>query len=107
MAARSYGSRDYQLILYHIIPNALGPIIVDLSINLSAITLQVSSLSYIGLGVSPPTPEWGVLLSEAREFMRTAPHTILFPGIAILLAALAFNLVGDGLRDALDPRLRD
>jgi peptide/nickel transport system permease protein len=81
--------------------------IVNLTINLSAITLQVSSLSYIGLGVQPPTPEWGVLLSEAREFMRTAPHTIIFPGIAILLAALGFNLVGDGLRDALDPRLRD
>lgn len=106
-AARSYGSRDYQLIFRHIIPNALGPMIVDLTINLSAITLQVSSLSYIGLGVQPPTPEWGVLLSEAREFMMVAPHTIIFPGLAILLAALAFNLVGDGLRDALDPRLRD
>ena len=106
-AARSYGSRDDQLIFRHIIPNALGPMIVDLTINLSAITLQVSSLSYIGLGVQPPTPEWGVLLSEAREFMQVAPHTIIFPGLAILLAALAFNLVGDGLRDALDPRLRD
>lgn len=106
-AARSYGSRDYQLIFRHIIPNALGPVIVDFTINLSAITLQVSSLSYIGLGVQPPTPEWGVLLSEAREFMQVAPHTILFPGLAILFAALAFNLVGDGLRDALDPRLRD
>jgi len=106
-AARSYGCRDHQLIFRHIIPNALGPLIVDMSINLSSITLQVSSLSYIGLGVQPPTPEWGVLLSEAREFMEIAPHTIFFPGIAILLASLAFNLVGDGLRDALDPRLRD
>lgn len=106
-AARSYGSRDYQLIFRHIIPNALGPIIVNLSINLSTTTLQVSSLSYMGLGVQPPTPEWGVLLTEAREFMRTAPHTIIFPGLAILLASLAFNLIGDGLRDALDPRLRD
>ena len=107
VAARSYGSRDYHLIFGHIIPNALGPIIVDFTINLSAITLQVSSLSYIGLGVQPPTPEWGVLLSEAREFMQVAPHTIIFPGLAILIAALAFNLVGDGLRDALDPKLRD
>lgn len=106
-AARSYGSRDYQLIFRHIIPNALGPIIVNLSINLSTTTLQVSSLSYMGLGVQPPMPEWGVLLTEAREFMRTAPHTIIFPGLAILLASLAFNLIGDGLRDALDPRLRD
>ena len=64
-------------------------------------------MSYIGLGVSPPTPEWGALLSEAREFIITAPHLIIFPGIAILLTALSFNLVGDGLRDALDPRLRD
>ncbi len=106
-AARSYGSNDAQLIFRHVLPNAIGPIIVDLSISLSATILQVSSLSYIGLGVQPPTPEWGVLLSEAREHMRTAPHTIVYPGIAIALAALAFNLVGDGLRDALDPRLRD
>lgn len=106
-AARSYGSRDGQLIFRHILPNALGPIIVDFTINLSVTTLQVSSLSYIGLGVQPPTPEWGVLLSEAREFMQVAPHTIIFPGIAIMLAALAFNLIGDGLRDAMDPRLRD
>ena len=106
-AARAYGSNDWQLITRHVMPNALGPIIVDLTINLSAITLQVSSLSYIGLGVQPPTPEWGVLLSEAREYMQIAPHTILFPGIAIMLTALAYNLIGDGLRDALDPRLRD
>ena len=106
-AARSYGSNDWQLITRHVMPNAMGPMIVDLTINLSAITLQVSSLSYIGLGVQPPTPEWGVLLSEAREYMQIAPHTIVFPGIAIMLTALAFNLIGDGLRDALDPRLRD
>lgn len=106
-AARSYGSRDYHLIFRHIIPNSLGAMIVSMTINLSAITLQVSSMSYIGLGVSPPTPEWGALLSEAREFIITAPHLIIFPGIAILLTALSFNLVGDGLRDALDPRLRD
>ncbi|MGI6252301.1 MAG: ABC transporter permease [Aminivibrio sp.] len=106
-AARSYGSRDYHMIFRHIIPNALGAMIVNMTINLSSSTLQVSSMSYIGLGVSPPTPEWGALLSEAREFIITAPHLIIFPGIAILLTALSFNLVGDGLRDALDPRLRD
>lgn len=106
-AARSYGSSNPQLIFGHVVPNAMGPIIVDFTISLSSTTLQVSSLSYIGLGVQPPTPEWGVLLTEAREFMMTAPHTILFPGLAIMLTALAFNLVGDGLRDAMDPRLRD
>ena len=106
-AARSYGSRDYQLILSHVIPNAIGPMIVDFTVTLSTIILEVSCLSFMGLGVQPPTPEWGVLLDEAREFMRVAPHTIMFPGLAILLAALAFNLVGDGLRDALDPKLRD
>lgn len=95
------------MIFRHIIPNALGAMIVNMTINLSSSTLQVSSMSYIGLGVSPPTPEWGALLSEAREFIITAPHLIIFPGIAILLTALSFNLVGDGLRDALDPRLRD
>ena len=81
--------------------------IVDFTVTLSTIILEVSCLSFMGLGVQPPTPEWGVLLDEAREFMRVAPHTIMFPGLAILLAALAFNLVGDGLRDALDPKLRD
>lgn len=106
-AARSYGCNDFQLIFEHILPNALGPIIVDFTISLSSTTLQVSSLSYIGLGVQPPTPEWGVLLNEAREFMMTAPHTIIFPGLAIMFTSLAFNLVGDGLRDAIDPRLRD
>ena len=106
-SARSYGTSSLQNIFRHIIPNALGPIIVNTTINLAAITLAASSLSYLGLGVQPPTPEWGALLSEAREYMITEPSLIIFPGIALLLAALGFNLVGDGLRDALDPRLID
>ncbi len=95
------------VIFRHIIPNALGPVIVNATISLSVITLSASSLSYLGLGVQPPTPEWGALLSEAREYMITKPTLVIFPGIALVIAALSFNLVGDGLRDALDPRLID
>jgi len=107
MAARSYGSTDSQIVFGHILPNALGPTIVSFTGQLADLTLRASSLSFIGLGIQPPAPEWGAMLSEAREFMRTEPALVIYPGVAILLVALAFNLVGDGLRDALDPKLRD
>ena len=99
--------KDAHIIIHYIVPNSLAPCIVQATVSLVNSILTISTLSFIGLGVQPPTPEWGVLLSEAREFMRIAPHTIIFPGLMIMLAALAFNLVGDGLRDALDPKLRD
>lgn len=106
-AARACATKDSRIIIRHIMPNAIGPIIVQFSANISNMILQASSLSFIGMGVQAPTPEWGAMISEAREFMRIAPHMVIFPGACIILAALSFNLIGDGLRDAFDPRLRD
>ncbi len=106
-AARSYNSTDIRIILKHVLPNAIGPIIVNTTMNIAAMILSAAGLSFIGMGVQPPAPEWGALLSSARQYMFTAPHLLYFPGLAILLTALSFNLVGDGLRDALDPRLKD
>ena len=106
-AARAYGASDMRIILKYIAPNAMGPIIVQCTMGIAGMILSAASLSYIGMGIQPPEPEWGAMLSDAREFMRTAPYLIYFAGFSILLAALAFNLVGDGLRDALDPKLKD
>lgn len=106
-AARAYGSNDGWIIFRHILPNAIGPIIVQTTTNLANTILGIAGLSFIGLGIQPPTPEWGSMLSEAKEHMRYYPHLVIFPGIAIVLAVLAFNLIGDGLRDALDPRLKN
>ena len=106
-AARACGTLDRRIILHHIMPNAIGPIIVQTTTSISGMILQASGLSFIGMGVQPPTPEWGAMISEAREFMRQDPWMMIFPGVCIILAALSFNLIGDGLRDALDPRLRD
>ena len=106
-AARAYGTRDRRILLRHIIPNTLGPIIVQATLNLAGTIIAVAGLSYIGLGVQSPTPEWGAMLSEAREYMRDYPYLVIFPGLAILISTLSLNLVGDGLRDALDPRLKN
>ena len=105
-AARAGGTSDIRIISRHILPNAVGPVMVQTTMSISMIILQVSSLSFLGLGVSAPTPEWGAIISEAREFLRLAPYMMFFPGILIILTALSFNLVGDGLRDSLDPRLK-
>jgi peptide/nickel transport system permease protein len=106
-AARAIGMRNQGIIFKEIIPNTLGPIIVVSTQGIASIMLTASSLSYLGVGIQPPTPEWGAIIFEAREFLRIAPYMVLLPGFVILLTALAFNLVGDGLRDALDPRLKD
>lgn len=106
-AARAYGCRNSKIILYHILPNAIGPIIVQATLSMASTILMISSLSFVGLGLPSSIPEWGAMLSEAKEFMRYDPYLILFPGIAIVLAVVAFNLIGDGLRDALDPKLRN
>ncbi len=105
-AAVAIGTSTPRQILVHMIPNALGPIIVQATFNVASSILQVSGLSYIGLGIAPPTPEWGSMLSAGREYLRQYPHIILFPGFTIMLTVLALNLFGDGLRDALDPRLK-
>lgn len=106
-AARSYGGSDLRIILKYVIPNALGPIIVTVTMNVSSMILSASGLSFLGMGVQPPAPEWGALLSDARQYMFNAPYLLYIPGIFIVLAALCFNLAGDGLRDALDPKLKD
>lgn len=106
-AAKSYGGSDMRSILKYVIPNALGPIIVTTTMNVANMILSASGLSFLGMGVHPPAPEWGALLSDARQFMFTAPGMLYFPGLFIVIAALSFNLAGDGLRDALDPKLKN
>ena len=106
-AAKACGTRDPRIIYRHILPNAMGPIIVQATMSIAGMILLAAGLSFIGLGIQPPAPEWGAMLSEAREYLRRAPYLMAFPGVAILLAALSFNLLGDGLRDALDPRLKN
>ena len=106
-AARSYGAKDFRIIIKYILPNAMGPIIVQATMNISGIILAAAGLSFLGMGIAPPRPEWGSMLSDAREHLRSSPYLMYFPGFSILISALCFNLVGDGLRDALDPKLKD
>ncbi|MCI8609246.1 MAG: ABC transporter permease [Firmicutes bacterium] len=106
-AARSCGSSNKRIIFKHIVPNAIGPIIVQATLAMGATILIIASLSFMGLGVKPPEPEWGTMLYEGRDFLKQAPYLVLFPGGAITLAVISLNLLGDGLRDALDPRLRN
>lgn len=106
LAAKACDSSNFVIITRHILPNAMGPIIVQASMSVASMMLTAAGLSFIGMGVQPPEPEWGVMLSSAREYMTQAPYLLAFPGIAIALSALSLNLVGDGLRDALDPRLK-
>lgn len=105
-AAKAYGASDRRIVLKYIMPNAMGPIIVQATMGVSQIILSAAALSYIGMGVPAPAPEWGAMLSNAREYMQTASYLLYIPGISIVLSALAFNLAGDGLRDAMDPKLR-
>ena len=105
-AARAGGSGSARIIISHILPNAMGVIIINTTLNVAKIILYESTLGFLGLGMPPPAPEWGLIISEAREFMRTAPHILLFPALAIVLTACSVNLVGDGLRDAMDPHLK-
>ena len=106
-AAKSYGCSNPRIIFRYVLPNAMGPIIVNTTMGISQMILSAAGLSFIGMGIQPPDPEWGALLSNAQDFMFTSQYLLLFPGIFILLTSLAFNLVGDGLTDALDPRLKD
>ena len=105
-AARACGTRDRHIILRHILPNVLAPITVQTSLSMGTAILYAAGLGFLGIGVQPPTPEWGSMLGSARGYMMAKPHVATFPGIAIFLAVLSFNLLGDGLRDAFDPRSR-
>ena len=105
-AARAAGAGNLRIILRHIAPNILGPIIVIASLDIGWIILGIAGLSFLGLGAQPPTPEWGAMLNDARPHLQTQPRLLLLPGAAIFVAVLGFNLLGDGLRDLLDPRIR-
>ncbi len=105
-AARAIGAKTPHIIRQHLLLNSMGPILVNATMSLSNVVIGIAGLSFIGLGVQPPTPEWGAMLSNGREFMRTSPHLIIIPGLFIFLATISINLFGDGLRDAMDPKLR-
>lgn len=106
-AARAINASNGKIILKHIVPNAIGPLIVQITMGVGACILAGSALSFIGLGAQPPTPEWGFMISDARNSMRQYPTHALYPGICVMISVLACNLLGDGLRDALDPRLKN
>src|SRR4030043_2089020 len=105
-AARAVGTRDTMILLRHILPNVLVPIVIQTSLGMGTAILFAAGLGFRGLGVQPPTPEWGTMLSSGRAYLFNAPHVATFPGIAIFFAVLGFTLSGDGLRDILDPRFR-
>lgn len=105
-SARAIGASSRRQLLKYMLPNAIGPILTSFTFSVATAILTVSSLAYIGLGITDPTPEWGAMLSSGKELIRTAGYTLIFPGLAIMVTVLALNLFGDGLRDALDPRLK-
>jgi peptide/nickel transport system permease protein/dipeptide transport system permease protein len=106
-SARAVGARDWRIIFIAILPNCLGPLIVQTTLSFASAILDAAALSFLGLGAQPPTPEWGAMIAKSRGLILRASWVMTFPGLAILFAVLGFNLLGDGLRDALDPRLRD
>lgn len=105
-AAQSINCSKFRIIVRHMIPNSFSPNIVQATMSIAHMIVMAASLSFIGLGVQPPTPEWGAMLTGARQFIRQCPHMVIFPGLAIAVTVLAVNLMGDGLRDALDPKLK-
>ncbi|SDO51975.1 ABC transporter permease [Alkalicoccus daliensis] len=105
-AVRALGASDFRIIFLHILPNILSPIIVQATLHIATAVLTATGLSFLGLGAQPPTPEWGAMLASGRNYMWDHPHIALFPGLAIVLVVLAFNLFGDGVRDTLDPKIK-
>ncbi|SIN68311.1 peptide/nickel transport system permease protein [Acetomicrobium flavidum] len=107
VGAKAIGESDAAIILRYVLPNALSPIIVQTTLRMATVLLTASGLGFLGLGVQPPNPEWGTMLSSARMYLRAAPHVAIFPGLAIMITVLGFNFLGDGLQDALNPRLKE
>jgi peptide/nickel transport system permease protein len=105
-AARSLGSSDWRIVMGAVLPNAAAPLIVEVTLRLAYAILAEAGLSFLGLGTQPPTPSWGLMVADARRFLALAPWATIAPGLAIMLVVLGFNLLGDGLRDALDPRIK-
>ena len=106
-AAKAVGASDFRIIFKYILPNSMAPIIVQVTLGVAGAILSIAGLSFLGLGIQPPTPEWGAMLSGARSYIRSSWHITIIPGLAIMLTILALNVMGDGLRDALDPRLKN
>ena len=106
-AARATGCGTFRIIVRYVLPNSFSPLLVQTTMGVAQTLLAVASLSYIGLGIQPPTPEWGAMLSGAKNYIRDYPHMLLFPGLFIAITVLGLNMFGDGLRDALDPKLKD
>ncbi|WP_243291549.1 nickel transporter permease [Bacillus sp. FJAT-47783] len=107
MAARAIGMKDFRILFHHILPNSLTPIIVQGSLAIATAILEAAALGFLGLGAQAPTPEWGKMLADSKQYLIQAPWTLVFPGLAIMLTVLGFNLMGDGLRDALDPKMKE
>lgn len=107
MAARAVGMKDSRILFKHILPNCLAPIIVTGTLGIAHAIIEAAALGFLGLGAQPPEPEWGKMLADSRQYIQKAPWTVIYPGICIVLTVLGFNLIGDGLRDALDPRMKN
>ncbi|RJS61610.1 ABC transporter permease [Bacillus sp. PK3_68] len=106
-AAKAIGMKDSRILLHHVLPNSMAPIIVQGTLAIATAIIEAAALGFLGMGAQPPTPEWGKMLADSKDFIMQAPWTVFFPGIAIMLTVLGFNLMGDGLRDALDPRMKN
>ncbi|BDG34546.1 nickel transporter permease [Saccharococcus caldoxylosilyticus] len=106
MAAKAIGMSDTRILFHHILPNSMAPIIVQGTLAIATAIIEAAALGFLGLGAQPPNPEWGKMLADSKDFLTQAPWTMIFPGLAIMLTVLGFNLMGDGLRDALDPRMK-
>ena len=106
-AAKASGTSTLVIMLRHLIPNTMGPLIVNSTLAVGKTIVSAAGMSFLGLGISPPSPEWGAMLSEGKEYIRNAPYLVMYPGIAIMLTVLSLNLLGDGLNDAFDPRLKN
>ncbi|WP_051189023.1 ABC transporter permease [Halalkalibacillus halophilus] len=107
LAAKAQGMKSGRILRHHILPNSLAPIIVQGTLGFGTAILEAAALGFLGLGAQPPTPEWGKMLADSRDFIQLAPWTLIFPGVSIMLVVLGFNLIGDGLRDALDPKMKN
>ena len=105
-ALRASGLSEARIIAAHVLPNSISPIIVQATLRIASAIVAASTLSYLGMGIPAPAPEWGAMLSMGRDYVRTLPHMTIFPGLMILVVVLSFNLLGDGLRDAMDPKLK-
>ena len=104
MAAKAIGMKDARILFSHILPNSFAPVIVQGTLAIATAILEAAALGFLGLGAQPPLPEWGKMLADSKSYLQSAPWTMIFPGLSIMLTVLGFNLMGDGLRDALDPK---